>query len=91
MRLIDADDYDFMQSVTTSADTYIAVRQILATAPTVDAAPVVHGKWISIPYKLARVCSRCESDEPYKFAQDDADVFYYCPNCGAKMDGGKDG
>ena len=56
----------------------------------IDAKPVVHGEWISMPHKSARVCSRCESDEPYKNAPDDADVFYYCPNCGARMDGGKE-
>ena len=51
-------------------------------------APVVHGRWVSVPHKLARVCSVCNRDEPYKFADIDADVYDYCPNCGAKMDGG---
>ena len=45
------------------------------------------GKWKTIPYKKARVCSVCEKDEPYKFADDDADVYEYCPHCGAKMEG----
>ena len=54
----------------------------------VDVAPVVHGRWVSVPYKLARVCSVCNRDEPYKFADIDADVYDYCPYCGAKMDGG---
>ena len=53
----------------------------------VDVAPVVHGRWVSVPYKFARVCSVCNRDEPYKFADIDADVYDYCPNCGAKMDG----
>ena len=53
-----------------------------------DVAPVRHGRWISVPHKLARVCSVCNRDEPYKFADIDADVYDYCPNCGAKMDGG---
>lgn len=44
------------------------------------------GKWISLPLKRARICSCCEHDEPYKFADDDATVFNYCPYCGAKMD-----
>ena len=60
----------------------------LNAQPTIDIMPVVHGKWISVPHKSARVCSRCGSDEPYKNAPDDADVFYYCPHCGALMDGG---
>ena len=56
--------------------------------PAVDVAPVRHGRWVSVPHKLARVCSVCNRDEPYKFADIDADVYDYCPNCGAKMDGG---
>ena len=61
---------------------------ILREAPTIDVAPGRHGRWISVPHKLARVCSVCNRDEPYKFADIDADVYDYCPNCGAKMDGG---
>ena len=54
----------------------------------VDVTPVRHGRWVSVPHKLARVCSVCNRDEPYKFADIDADVYDYCPYCGAKMDGG---
>ena len=61
---------------------------ILREAPTIDVTPVRHGRWVSVPHKLARVCSVCNRDEPYKFADIDADVYDYCPNCGAKMDGG---
>ena len=61
---------------------------ILREAPTIDVALVRHGQWVSVPHKLARVCSVCNRDEPYKFADIDADVYDYCPNCGAKMDGG---
>ena len=62
--------------------------KILNQFPVADVAPVRHGRWISVPHKLARVCSVCNRDEPYKFADIDADVYDYCPNCGAKMDGG---
>lgn len=51
-----------------------------------DVAPVMHGRWVSVPHKLARVCSVCNRDEPYKFADIDAGVYDYCPNCGARMD-----
>ena len=61
---------------------------ILREAPTIDVTPVRHGRWVSVPHKLARVCSVCNRDEPYKFADIDADVYDYCPNCGAKMGGG---
>lgn len=59
--------------------------------PAADVAPVVHGRWVSISHKLARVCSVCNRDEPYKFADIDADVYDYCPNCGARMDGDSNG
>ena len=62
--------------------------KILNQFPGADVAPVRHGRWVSIPHKLARVCSVCNRDEPYKFADIDTDVYDYCPNCGAKMDGG---
>lgn len=59
-----------------------------------DVAPVVHGRWIHSRYEnccdqfeLVK-CSQC-SHEAYAMA------FYvrdgnYCPNCGARMDGGAD-
>ena len=55
-------------------------------APAVDVAPVVHGRWVSVAGKRDRICSRCLHNEPYKNAADDAEVFEFCPHCGAKMD-----
>lgn len=51
--------------------------------PTVDAVPVVHGRWNNMDgYKMRKVCSECGWDVP------EYGKFYsYCPNCGAKMDG----
>ena len=62
--------------------------KILNQFPAADVEPVRHGRWVSVPHKLARVWSVCNRDEPYKFADIDADVYDYCPSCGAKMDGG---
>lgn len=59
-------------------------KEVIKAALTID--PVRHGKWISVPHKKARICSVCECDEPYKFADEDANVFDYCPHCGTKMD-----
>ena len=53
-----------------------------------DVAPVVHGRWASVAGKRDRICSRCLHNEPYKNADDNAEVFEFCPHCGAKMDGG---
>lgn len=62
-----------------------AVECILAE-PAADVAPVVHGRWDSMDgYKTRMVCSMCGWDVP------EYGKFYsYCPNCGAKMDGGVD-
>ena len=55
--------------------------------PATDVIEVRHGRWVSVQHKLARVCSVCNRDEPYKFADVDADAYNYCPNCGAYMMG----
>lgn len=66
--------------------------QYIEALPAADVAPVVHGWWIhsryedcSEQFELVK-CSQC-NHEAYAMA------FYvvagnYCPNCGAKMDGG---
>lgn len=61
------------------------------TAPTIDAVPVVHGKWEWNANNGYYYCSNCKTVSP----REDQDGEYcdcpnYCPNCGAKMDGGKD-
>ena len=56
----------------------------LRYAPAADVAPVVHGRWIT--YAGKDTCSRCRATA----LEADAHLrFYYCPNCGAKMDGGE--
>ena len=62
--------------------------ELIKDIPIADVEPVVHGRWISVGHKLSRICSVCDRDEPYKFADDNANVYDYCPNCGARMDGG---
>lgn len=53
----------------------------IAAAPTIDAAPVVHGRWV-YPLGLAwsYVCSECGGSGGVVGTP-------YCPSCGAKMDG----
>ena len=69
------------------ADDYNFVRTVLLTAPTVDAVEVVHGRWIN-PYmnRYGHPCHCC-SVCGFKASYQDKN---YCPNCGAKMDGGAD-
>ena len=54
--------------------------------PAADVAPVVHGKWgdNGIAGSILVKCSVCGYDCG-------ANSFSYCPNCGAKMDGGNEG
>lgn len=54
----------------------------LDAAPAVDAAPVVHGRWIKPKQSLWTMadCSVCGE------MSIDADTAKYCPHCGAKMD-----
>ena len=72
-----------------------AVEAVLSV-PVADAAPVVHGRWvlhyaaIGAPYTE---CSRCCADIAVpmvggEFLKLDMREMPYCPNCGAKMDGG---
>ncbi len=56
-------------------------------APTVDAVEVLHGRWIGKP--LAGYCDvRCSICRTV--FSGNSGKWNYCPNCGAKMDGGKD-
>lgn len=70
------------------ADAYNDLAEDFYSIPTADVAPVVYGRWVSVAGKRDRICSRCLHNEPYKNADDDAEVFEFCPHCGAKMDGG---
>lgn len=60
--------------------------------PAADVAPVVHGHWIWHEEEFKYECSACNCwfDYNHTFAIFDHDFEYssYCPNCGAKMDGG---
>lgn len=49
--------------------------------------PVVHGRWIfgTTMNREWMKCSKC------LVSQTPTGVFSYCPNCGARMDGDKDG
>ena len=71
----------------TDAELIDAIRKApLILKPNVDAAPVVHGRWIERMYKtgditsLSYFCSECDCEHYFGRAN-------YCPNCGAKMDG----
>ena len=58
----------------------------ISNFPAADVVPVVHGEWITID-DTSR-CSECGYIPAYDSAIDDLFYSQFCPNCGAKMDGG---
>ena len=59
-----------------------AIERILSA----DVAPVRHGRWIEkekYTFGIMYDCSLCENR-----ILDNGHSWNYCPNCGAKMDGG---
>ena len=62
-----------------------AVAVAIENAPSVDAEPVRNGQWENYPNHIYRRCSLCKVEwEKARFNI----RANYCPNCGAKMDGG---
>ena len=60
--------------------------------PAADVAPVRHARWVKIyengepkveQHQVGVFCSKCMNMPKDRFTESD-----YCPNCGAKMDGG---
>lgn len=68
------------------------VKTLLLRQPAADVAPVVHEKWLldRWPSWPHRECSRCKIMIPRTKEVPDQ-YWQYCPNCGAKMDGGNEG
>ena len=68
-------------------DIYNAIKN----APTVDAVEVVHGKWAifedAYMGEYVYQCSVCKSELVTLEGTQADDLWKYCPNCGAKMDG----
>ena len=61
------------------------LRNFVNNAPTVDAVEVVHGRWVD-EYPYVR-CSECNAEWINCKTDNEPMLFYYCPNCGATMDG----
>lgn len=68
---------------------------MISMAPDIDAEPVRHGRWIQLRYGGyvdgcliydEWECSECQ----YGCEGEEEPPLNYCPECGAKMDGGKE-
>ena len=76
-------------------DRYFNVKFDIENFPNADVAPVQHGRW-ELEYETygKMRCSVCKKEALIKKAISDVGVITiyvdsnYCPNCGAKMDGG---
>lgn len=90
MRLIDADELE--KKLPNDLPYKASVKRVLIQAPTVEAEPVRHGKWIPIideyethsiltGYKCS-LCGRCVELRGVRGEKEKP----YC-HCGAKMDG----
>lgn len=103
MRLIDADELvkslrRVHQNLDDSgefrpAGAVIFCRGIVNKMPTIDAEPVRHGRWTKSEddwnCMTTITCSECHEEWCFETEEDVSLLNYrYCPNCGAKMDGG---
>jgi PHP family Zn ribbon phosphoesterase len=92
MRLIDVDAvekqaYDDVHYHAELEDwEFDVVTHYLDHATTVDAVPVVHGRWTPTTKYDSCWCSCCKKQYTGFFASG----WNYCPNCGARMDGDGD-
>lgn len=84
MRLIDAHRTEEKVKIS-DKPAWMVVRDM----PTIDAVEVVHGRWNSVsldPQDPYFNCTNCGIG--YSTIYHECEEMKYCPNCGAKMDGG---
>lgn len=92
MRLIDTDALETHECY--DGEWFEAVyKDDIDAAPTIDAVPVVHGKWVedtisSSDGKYGMYGHRCSACHRSCMGREE---YAYCPKCGAKMDGDTDG
>ena len=58
-------------------------QELIREIPAADVRPVVRGEWIlyDSPHTDCKCCSNCK----WIVAPSEADIFAFCPNCGADM------
>lgn len=76
-----------------ATDIYNAIKSV----PTADVVEVRHGKWVETQEPLGWCdvdCAECSVCHESWIIDEDSSIddyecmWHYCPNCGAKMDGG---
>lgn len=70
------------------------MAEIIDAQPTVEAEPRKHGRWIEVqrinPTDRMAICE-CSICGDTVWVYDGQRTWNYCPNCGARMDGGENG
>ena len=95
MRLIDADALMRTEAERCGSSPIVGtctmnnrfLHKVLDEAPTIDAEPVKHGEWVADPPLEPWHCSVCG----FRAGDSMFGLSKFCPNCGAKMDGGENG
>ena len=106
MRMIDADAFyehieSYARMFTDELGFVVRLQAVLdgvAYAPTIEAEPVKHGRWIEgFPTETTDYfnCSVCNAgifvNNLWRVSYEDvSEIHRFCRNCGAKMDGDKD-
>lgn len=67
----------------------IGVRDAVKSVPIIDAAPVVHAKWVvnTDDFTPKKRCTNCGYNKPMKAGDGiEQEPEAFCPSCGATMD-----
>ncbi len=86
MKLIDGDALEhelISQRRYLNKDQVLDVAYIVNKAPAIDAMPVVTGSWESFDFGKTYRCTNCGFTTDFRLSN-------FCPECGAKMDGGNE-
>ena len=84
MRFIDADELIIAFEPYHDCDWYTPwIIEKINEAPTVEAVPVVRGKWLYNDFIKEWECSKCHSS--ISLSDDRNSHPNFCPNCGADM------
>ena len=80
MRMIDADTLPYENQVLSYDDEWCLKVSDIENAPTVEAEPVIHARWVLRQSNGYAVCSHCQRGDHVD------PLATHCRYCGAKMD-----